>query len=104
MADHVAESQEWLLYSGMSLDRMRKSDLIRLVHQAVCAGFERPSELHTNAKMAAFIRDCRQSYWDAKHDAQENAPSVRTDLCEITAAECNAFLRSLPPVPPHGSE
>lgn len=51
-----------------------------------------------------WINDRRRAYWDTAHTggqpSKRRKNRVRADLCEITAAECNAWLRSLPPVEP----
>lgn len=50
----------------------------------------------TNADRIKLIREARSRYYD-QPGGPPKPKKKRDPLCKITAAECNAWLRSLPP-------
>ena len=74
--------------------------------------YSRPSR---KADILDWLRERRQRYWDtaqvrnasgqtvnSARATQQRGTTRRADLCKIPAAECNAWLRSLPPVEMEG--
>lgn len=69
-----------------------------------------PRPTARKADIISWIEKCRRSHWDAqttshtlmisdlppKKSGARKSRRVRADLCEITATEVNAFLRTLP--------
>jgi hypothetical protein len=63
----------------------------------------------TKAGLLKELEHGRAAHWNRLHQrpsaegslvARDLKGRVVADLCQITAAECNAFLRSLPPYEP----
>lgn len=60
-----------------------------------------PMEHGTNTSQRwAYVRAIKEGYWS--HVTGPARPSAPVFVGMISAAECNAFLRSLPPVPLYG--
>lgn len=55
----------------------------------------------TKREVVQWIRGCRQKHWDEQLE-HDNRPKRGPSLCTITATECDDWLRTLPPTPPHG--
>lgn len=54
-------------------------------------------KLGTKAVMIEALDRIIAGYWDAQ--ARPAKTKKKSDLCKITAEECNAWLRTLPPLP-----
>lgn len=86
----------WL---SANVSRLKVAELDSIIDQLTGAGWitSRPSD--SAAKRKA-ITDARSAYWDAKHrDASGRRGKPAPAQITITAAECNAWLATLPPVP-----
>ncbi|MGH1417187.1 MAG: hypothetical protein ACRBB0_27125 [Pelagimonas sp.] len=84
--------------------RTRKQFLLELIDQVPPEFFGRePMVVKTKEILINRIERARRWYWD---DQQRAKPKTvrRNALCQITADECNAFLRSLPDVDHFGGK
>lgn len=90
MAD---DSMKWLI---ANIDRMKVADLTSLCHQLCSDGLiSHVPAAAPNMRIA--VRAARSKYWDMKHNGRwPRRPAIAN--C-ITAAECNEWLRTLPPPP-----
>lgn len=107
---HDTKNAEWLLAPILS---ERKPRLVELAGMIPHHFHPRKTDISspTVQKLRNFIAECRQEYWAVKSlpqaqpgaqplkGAKPRTARIRADHCEITAKECNEFLRSLPPVP-----
>jgi hypothetical protein len=84
----------WLMHTLGS--NMRKAVLVDLIDQIPVQyrnGFLPAAR--TNADRIDLIRAARQTYYDDPDRPKK--PRKRDRLCQVTASECNEWLRSLPP-------
>lgn len=93
----MTEDNSWLMMPITSkTTKPQLVDCIRMMPSKYRRGHGSPN---TKAEMIEVIEDRRAKYWDAKqlenHSAAQRAHS-KTRPSNITAAECNTFLRSLP--------
>jgi|GEM_PF-2673208 hypothetical protein len=103
----MSETQkDWLL---AKIDRMTKPNLIALICQAEADGHSPPDNLKSNLARRRWLQSCRHRHWNNVHSqpkgreageqqARQTSPTrrARADLCQITASEVNAMLRSFP--------
>lgn len=104
MTDHVSDwDAQWLF---PSLARVTKGELQEMI-RTIPTKYQVSSAVTwtTNKARREYIEACRRRFWDDQ--AAQPRPATRTDprtttrkpsLCTITAEECNAWLRSLPPL------
>lgn len=98
-------SKRWLL-SSLSMG-LKKSELEEMyLEMTGQVGANMQSYPSTKAGLLKELKDGRAAHWNRLHRrpaskgpqvARDLKGKVVADLCQITAAECNAFLRSLPP-------
>ena len=121
----MAKAVNWLI--AATLGRPKKADLIAAINAIPSAYRGDPRVMpKTNADKLAFLREAREAYYRDTRDPatgrgsapdradQDHFPGrrnprrarrkkpVTADLCDVTAAACNDFLRSLPEIPLFG--
>lgn len=96
----------------MNLERRKRSELEDYLWQAKGYGYEPRGKPKNNAERISTIQMFRRRFWNdqqakdapkvAATPARSDAPKPRraSKFSGITASECNAFLRSLPPLEP----
>lgn len=86
----------WL---SASVSRLKVAELDSIIDHLTGAGWITSSPSDSVAKRKA-ITDARSAYWDAQYrEASGRGGKPRPVQITITAAECNAWLHTLPPVP-----
>lgn len=96
----------WLM---ADLKKLKVDDLRRM-HEYMQYGDLVPDGAATPLRRADLISEIeakRRAHWDSKHKFAappgSKATKAHRDIApEITASECNEWLRSLPPVPLYG--
>lgn len=48
-----------------------------------------------------FIERCRRAYWDSRHEPETHREGKTFTVRVLPASEVNAWLATLPPVPPY---
>lgn len=106
-ANPISPLIQWRLAAARA-ERMKIADLDELIAQGVRAGLSRSTEpFGTRAERLAWIADQQASIRDGKIMATFAFPfpaTVNGRACTLTASECNAVLRAMPPVPLFGEE
>lgn len=78
----------------------KKAELAEMADQAAASGFRgRPLQGATKAVLTAWLIECKREFWAKrapKRDPAPRRPAPASSLCEIPAAEVNAWLRTLP--------
>lgn len=114
-----ADDRTWLLTPITG--RTTKEQLLKIVHKmpAKYRTIGTPGDYslpNRKADLAKFIKERRQLHWQEAQKVARPAPHtpsrhgagrgkvVSSPHRRTAADECNAFLRSLPPVPPFGFE
>ncbi len=93
----MTEDNSWLMTPITS--KTTKAQLMDCIQKLPFEYLRGHGSPRTKAELIEVIEDRRAKYWDAKqlenHSAAQRAHS-KTRPSNITAAECNTFLRSLP--------
>lgn len=91
----MTDENYWLLMPITA--KTTKAQLAECVRQMPSKYYRGHSHPSRKAELAEFIQDRRAIYWNDKQQ-EKSKPTYRfhADLCEITAAECNAWLKRLP--------
>lgn len=83
----------WLLMSFSLRNKVRE---LKSIAKAIPHNYRPYNPVpYKKSDLVAYIRSARETYWDERQAAGSKATPC-PDLCEITAAECNEFLRGLP--------
>lgn len=88
----------WL---AVNIDRMKVADLTKLCEQLVREAYI-PKVPTTTAQKQIAVRAARSKYWDMRHEGRFASRFAKRRPAfngQITAAEVNEFLATLPPTP-----